>query len=857
MQVRFERSSIYTADQISPFAADQPEISLSLNRTYIPFCHNLMNTNMKFAALFVIIFFFFSISVAQHHDHSDNHFPVVTVVEAQPFLAQAVRIAEALSFIGNPLPSVVADQIQALQTKAYDERTIRRIQELLDPYCLAMIEINPESRVKVLRGPAKAELLQEGWTSYLVKVHNQANITARLVPESPNALPVLHGSTGAHRMKEENRLAPGHLDNQFLEVMMYEGRPLQVNLSGLDLQYAVIQMYTREKGKREAQLGFNVGQGSQDIGFRNTIDILFDIRPSVKVILNILDENGSPAMASFVITDGVDRFATGEAGRANVDYRLVRAQSTHWKEGLSKDAKPVLSAENRLTGIYPLPARRVADRDEYPDFFFQPQVYRYHGEHVYLPPGNYHIAFGRGPEYLQQHKSLQVPEGISELEVDFQLKRWIHMAALGWYSGDHHIHAAGCSHYESPEEGVLPEHMWRQVIGEDLNMGNNLTWGPSWYHQKQYFTGKVHDLSNADNILRYDVEVSGFPSSHAGHVVLLNLQEDDYPNTTTIEEWPSWTLPVLQWAKEQGGITAYAHSGWGLAPLEATVELPNYVTPKMDGIGANEYVVTVTHDVIDFYSAGDTPWPAELNMWYHSLNCGFRTRISGETDFPCISDERVGRARIYAELVEGLDFKSYMQALVDGRSYVSDGYSHLIDFQVEERKLGANESLLSIDQPKEVNIKVKAAALLSNNQDEVGATIASLSPYQSPYWHIERARVGLSREVTVALIANGIPVANRRISADGNWNELEFNFPIERSTWLAVRIYGSSHTNPIFVEVDGRPIREKKSAEWCRAAVDQCWKMKRGKFREEELEAARKGYDHARKVYEEIIAASR
>ena len=30
----------------------------------------------------------------------------------------------------------------------------------------------------------------------------------------------------------------------------------------------------------------------------------------------------------------------------------------------------------------------------------------------------------------------------------------------------------------------------------------------------------------------YDVEVSGFPSSHAGHLCLLRLKEDDYPGTT-------------------------------------------------------------------------------------------------------------------------------------------------------------------------------------------------------------------------------------------------------------------------------------------------------------------------------------
>ena len=470
-----------------------------------------------------------------------------------------------------------------------------------------------------------------------------------------------------------------------------------------------------------------------------------------------------------------------------------------------------------------------------------------------MPPGDYHITYGRGPEYLTKHRRLSVPEGIDSLAVDFSLERWIHMAELGWYSGDHHIHASGCSHYESPEEGVLPEHMWRQVIGEDLNMGNNLTWGPSWYHQKQYFTGQVHPLSDRDNILRYDVEVSGFPSSHAGHIVLLNLREDDYPGTTTIEEWPTWTLPVLQWAKDQGGITAYAHSGWGLFPVSPTEDFPNYVMPKMDGIGANEYIVTVTHDVVDFYSAGDTPIPAELNMWYHTLNSGFQTRISGETDFPCISDERVGRARIYAQLEKGLDFGAFVDAIVRGQSYVSDGYSHLVDFKVNDLSLGDGESTLALDEPGNVEVSIRATAFLNEDQDEVGAIIAGLSPYQSPYWHIERSRVGLSRKVAVEMIVNGKAVAERMLTADGNWQDMQFSYPIEQSSWLAFRIYGSSHTNPIFVRVANQPVFDKKSVEWCRAAVDQCWKMKNGNFRPEEIEAAKEGYDHARAVYDKML----
>ncbi len=136
--------------------------------------------------------------------------------------------------------------------------------------------------------------------------------------------------------------------------------------------------------------------------------------------------------------------------------------------------------------------------------------------------------------------------------------------------GDHHVHAAGCAHYDSPTEGVGPADMMRHILGEDLNVGCVLSWGPCWYTQKQFFEGKTNALSRPDYLMRYDVEVSGFPSSHAGHLCLLRLKEDDYPGTTEIGQWPSWTEPVLKWGQEQGGVVGYSHSGWGLA-------LPDYM----------------------------------------------------------------------------------------------------------------------------------------------------------------------------------------------------------------------------------------------------------------------------------------
>jgi hypothetical protein len=791
---------------------------------------------------------------AQHVHENANNLPRIDDVEPQPLLAQATRLKEALSFLGSSLSKADEKRLEDLQHKPLTAKTVQAIQNILDPYCLAMVNINPEARVKVTRGAAAARLIQNGWTSFLVKVQNEAGVRAPLKAESANAAPALHMSTFSSRTPQKNLLTAGQVANRFIEIQMYQSRPLALHLSGLALEYGVVQLFSKDAGKREVEIGFNVGQGTQDIGFRNTINILFDIDPSVKVLLHVKDEDGSPAMASFVITDGIERLISDSAeviNRAPVDYRYSTAQ-LEYMDGFVPATRSHVPA--RLTGIYPLPSRRVAAYDDYPDFFFQPQIYRTDGEHVLLPPGKYSVRFSRGPEYLIQTKELIVPKGVTSIQASYQLKRWVNMSKLGWYSADHHLHAAGCSHYESPEEGVKPEDMWRQVTGEDLQLASVLAWGPGWYHQKQYFTGANSPLTTSKNIMRYDVEVSGFPSSHAGHLVLLQLKEDDYPATKQIEDWPSWTAPVLDWAKKQGAVTGYAHSGWGLQPTnERNLSLPNYVLPKMDGIGANEYVVTVTEGLVDFYSLGNTPATWELNMWYHTLNCGFRTRLSGETDFPCIYDERVGLARSYFKPEGKLSYEGYITALKNGRSYVTEGNAHIIDFSVNGTEAGTNNSEVKLNKETTLQISAKVAALLPETQDEESRAIVQRPLDRQPYWNIERSRIGKTRKVGLELIVNGKAVDTTEIIADGEWKNISFDYKADRSAWIALRIFPSVHTNPVFVLVNNKPIYVAESAQWCKDALDQCWKMKLPGIREAERATAKQAYDKARVFYQAII----
>jgi hypothetical protein len=128
---------------------------------------------------------------------------------------------------------------------------------------------------------------------------------------------------------------------------------------------------------------------------------------------------------------------------------------------------------------------------------------------------------------------------------------------------------------------------------------------------------------------------------------------------------------------------------------------------------------------------------------------------------------------------------------------------------------------------------------------------------QTPYWDIERARVAGGREVPVELIVNGRPVARKNVAADGVARDIAFEIEVERSSWVALRILPSSHTNPVFVLVGDRPIRaSRRSAEWCLKAVDQCWSQKAAKISAAERPAAEKAYEAARQVYRRIIGES-
>jgi len=775
-------------------------------------------------------------------------------VEPQPYFAAVRRALAALASLGAPVASADAELIAAL-ARRNDTGAVARAEQLLSRYTLANLAIGADGSARVTSGKAPRMLIEQGWRMFLVRVVNPSGRAGNALffpgPPSPTILTpsALPGVTGPGYPGEmlpypsisQRPYLPDTLDpallvaNRWLLFQLYNAVNLPfldqeapgISLSGLEVEYHVAQLYSQAHGRRHTELTLYLlsKTGNEVTGFGHG-GFAFDCIPSRTVTTRIIDSTGIGCVAGLTITD-------------------------------------------RLSRVYPAQAMRLA-----PDMSFQAQVYRGDGETMRLPDGKYTVTSQRGPEYLP--RTQQVTIDAANRHIDVRLERWIDPSQWGWYSGDTHIHAAGCSHYEIPTEGVSPETIIRQVRGEGLSVGDVLTWGVGWYRQKRFFAGRAESPpamlehprlqvaddqtlrphatgEDAESAVRYDVEVSGFPSSFCGHLVLLRLKDQDFPGTVHIEDWPSWNLPILRWARAQGGLGGYGHCGLGMQV--DSDDLPNYEIPPMDGIGTQEAIVDVTHGLVDFLSGADTNPVAELNAWYHMMNCGFRMAMVGETDWPCITSDRVGAGRSYVRLdrqPEGNEgYEEWIRGLKAGRLYYGDGRSHFLEFKVNDRSGG--DSDITLDSPQSLHVQALVAARLEPHPTPASQPHRALPGYAE--WNLEWARIGESLEVPVELIVNGVPVARTAIRADGAPKSIEFKVPVSRSSWLALRILPSSHTYPIFVSVAGGPIRaSKRSAQWCRHCVDKLWDVKSPFMRARERAAAAAAYEHARKTYDAIIA---
>ena len=270
----------------------------------------------------------------------------------------------------------------------------------------------------------------------------------------------------------------------------------------------------------------------------------------------------------------------------------------------------------------------------------------------------------------------------------------------------------------------------------------------------------------------------------------------------------------------------------------------------------------------------DTRRIQEWNTWYHLLNCGFPLKVSGETDFPCMSSRRVGQGRVYVQLpsersplpsdapkhLERIDFTEWCQGLAKGRSYVSDGFAHALDFRVNGTSPGTVDVQLS--SPGKVKLAANVCfapetpATVAQGTDVptaglrlVGDTVELHGP--------RRNAVVRGGERLVEIIFNGQPVAKQSVPADGQIQKLVFDVVIPHSGWIALRHFPQLHTNPVNVIVANKPIRASKaSARWCEQTIELLWQNRERNIIPAERDEARLTFERAKAKYRQIADQS-
>ncbi|HTU19078.1 MAG TPA: hypothetical protein VMG10_13540 [Gemmataceae bacterium] len=189
--------------------------------------------------------------------------PVVEEVEWAPFRDHCRQLLQALDKTGSPLPLKTVRALTTLLDRRPDdpEAASAAVQKLLDAHCLIGVSINPESRVKAARGPAAVVLHRDRPKLVLIKVHNDGGVTHALRLHGPG---LIHASERG--------------EDRWLEAKLVTDAPFAAELTGRRVEYRLLRLTPRQSGKREATFQLDVGQGTQDLGFRAEVPILFTVR---------------------------------------------------------------------------------------------------------------------------------------------------------------------------------------------------------------------------------------------------------------------------------------------------------------------------------------------------------------------------------------------------------------------------------------------------------------------------------------------------------------------------------------------------------------------------------------------------
>lgn len=317
----------------------------------------------------------------------------------------------------------------------------------------------------------------------------------------------------------------------------------------------------------------------------------------------------------------------------------------------------------------------------------QPVMYQTSGDFsIDLPAGKWMISLEHGNEYIPVHEEFTITGKEKELVKSFALKRWINLPAMGWYSGDVHVH-------HPTNKPSYKDYLLEFAKAEDLHVVNMLEMG---HHLgtdfKQEGFGEKFRTCKGNYCL-----VSGQedPRGRFGHIIGLNIEEKVRDTT----QYDYYDLILKKLHKQPGAMVGYAHfAGWG------------------NGIdkGFPWYVTTGELDFVELMQF------LKINTlaYYDYLNLGFRITAAAGSDFPWSSTIGDVRTVVYTGKFFSVD--NWFTGLKAGHSYVTNGPAVFLEADgklpgTEIRKTGGSNTNLTLTVLSDKSIGVIKRIAIYNN----------------------------------------------------------------------------------------------------------------------------------------------
>jgi hypothetical protein len=422
-----------------------------------------------------------------------------------------------------------------------------------------------------------------------------------------------------------------------------------------------------------------------------------------------------------------------------------------------------------------------------------------------IAAGTARLRIVRGIEYEAAERAVTVPaDGVARVAV--RLRRWSHMAADGWRSGDVHAHLHyGGEMATTLEDAALAQraedlHLL-QLMAANCNDGGHLLDG-------DVFSAEPHAVSDADHLL---VGAEEYRNALYGHLCLTGIGALVDPAFTGVpmsphpHDFPT-NADIAARARALGGAISYAHP-----VLEAGTALDRIFsfTRNVEAKALPVDAALRRIDAVDVMS-----YPGQtldvVTLWYRLLNCGLRLAATAGSDafmnmntaaelpaFDVNGDafsSPPGGVRCFARIDGAFTPAAWRDAVLRGETFVTSG--PMIDLQVDGHGPGAE-----LRAARGARVRIEASA---------GATI----PFDS-----------------LELVVDGDIVA-RTDATDGREATLAHELEVTRSCWIAARALGGphelalsdivfAHTGPVYVRVEGAPARSPGDAAYFVAWIDR------------------------------------